>query len=302
MARMPAAEVTVDLPLTRRLLADQHPDLAQLPMQLAANGWDNAMVRIGEDLVVRLPRRAAAAELVLHEQLVLPRLADHLPVPVPVPLRTGQPTDYYPWCWTVAPWLPGAPAADQEPTQRDAWAGQLADFFAALHTPADADAPANPVRGVPLAERAGVMRTRLETGTFAGADDLLGQFDQLAGAPAHTGPPLWLHGDPHPLNLLAAGGHLTGVIDFGDTTGGDPASDLATAWLTFTGTGSAEFVARYTAATRTDSATWARARAWAINYAAVLLSGSDDHTGLAAIGTHARGELLAAGEATPSAD
>ena len=302
MARMPSAEVSVDLPLVRRLLTDQHPDLVHLPMRVAANGWDNTMVRLGADLVVRLPRRSAAAELVLHEQLVLPRVADQLPVAVPVPLRTGRPTSYYPWPRTVAPWLPGAPAAEQEPAQRDAWAGQLADFFAALHQVADADAPANPVRGVPLAERATVVRARLQSGTFGGAAELLALFDRGAGAPAHHGPPLWLHGDPHPLNMLAAGDQLTGVIDFGDTTAGDPATDLATAWLTFTASGRAEFIERYTAATGADAATWDRARAWAVNYAAVLLGGSDDHASLAAIGTHARGELLGHGEATPSPD
>ncbi len=300
MVRMPAAEVRVDLPLVRRLLTDQHPDLAELPLQVAANGWDNMMVRAGADLVVRLPRRAVAADLVAHEQLVLPRVAHRLPVPVPVPLRAGRPTDYYPWSWTVAPWLPGAAAAEQEPAQRDAWAAQLADFFVALHRPADPDAPANPVRGVPLAERAEVMRTRLRTGTFAGAAELLALFEQVVAAPAHPGPRLWLHGDPHPLNLIAAGDRLTGVIDFGDTTAGDPATDLATAWLTFTATGRAEFIARYTAATGAHAATWERARAWAINYAAVLLGSNDDHEGLAAIGRHARGELLGSGEAAPS--
>lgn len=300
MARMPAAEVDIDLALVHRLLRDQHPDLAGLPMHLAANGWDNVMVRLGADLVVRLPRRQAAAALVEHEQLVLPRLAGRLPVAVPVPLRTGTRTDYYPWSWTIGPWLPGGPACDQPVTERDAWAGQLADFFAALHTPADPDAPANPVRGVPLAQRAEVMRSRLATGTFAGAAALLSLFDQYAGAPVYTGPPLWLHGDPHPLNLLSAGDRLTAVIDFGDTTGGDPASDLATAWLTFTAAGRAVFIERYTAATGAPAATWTRARAWAINYAAVLLGGNDDHPGLAAIGSHARGELLAEGEVAPS--
>lgn len=300
MARMPAAEVEVDLPLTRRLLTDQHPDLAALPMQLVANGWDNVMVRLGTDLVARLPRRHAAAALVEHEQLVLPRLADRLPVAVPVPLRTGRATTYYPWSWTVAAWLPGDTAAAQPPHQRDRWAGQLADFLVALHTPADADAPANPVRGVPLADRAEAIRARFDTSTFTGVAELRDLFDRAASAPAYSGPPLWLHGDPHPLNLLADGDRLTAVIDFGDTTSGDPATDLGTAWLTFTPTGRAEFVARYTAATGADGATWSRARAWAANYAAVLLASSDDHPELAAIGSHARGELLAEGEAAPS--
>lgn len=302
MARMPAAEVDVDLPLVHRLLTEQHPDLAELPMQVVANGWDNVMIRLGTELVARLPRRQAAAALIEHEQLVLPRVAGQLPVAVPVPVRIGRATDYYPWSWTVTHWLPGAPAATQQPSERDQWAGELAEFFVALHTPADADAPANPVRGVPLADRAEVIRARFDAGTFADAAALREIFEKSASAPAHSRPPLWLHGDPHPLNLLASGARLTAVIDFGDTTSGDPAADLGTAWLTFTAAGREEFAARYTAGTGADAATWSRARAWAANYAAVLLASSDDHPELAAIGSHARGELLAETGAAPSSD
>ena len=300
MARMPAAEIDVDVPLLHRLLADQHPDLAEREMQVVANGWDNVMIRLGSDLVARLPRRQAAAALIDHEQLVLPRLADRLPVAVPVPVHTGTATDYYPWSWTVVRWLPGAPAAAQPPQERDAWAGELADFFVALHTPADADAPANPVRGVPLADRAEVIRARFDRATYTGAAELRKIFEVSASAPPYAGPPLWLHGDPHPLNLLASGDRLTAVIDFGDTTSGDPATDLGTAWLTFTAAGRAEFIDRYTAGTGADAATWSRARAWAANYAAMLLASSDDHPELAAVGSHARGELLSGGEAAPS--
>ena len=49
-----------------------------------------------------------------------------------------------------------------------------------------------------------------------------------------SGPPLWLHGDLHPANILVdATGHLRAVLDFGDLTAGDPATDLAVAWLAF---------------------------------------------------------------------
>ena len=53
-------------------------------------------------------------------------------------------------------------------------------------------------------------------------------------SPSWPGPPLWVHGDLHPANLLVtADGTLRAVLDFGDVTAGDPAVDLATAWLTF---------------------------------------------------------------------
>src|SRR5699024_11474125 len=82
MARIPAAEVHIDAALLRRLLADQHPDLAGAELSVAANGWDNVIIRIGPQLAARLPRRAAATDLISHEQQVLPRLAAQLPLPV----------------------------------------------------------------------------------------------------------------------------------------------------------------------------------------------------------------------------
>lgn len=45
------------------------------------------------------------------------------------------------------------------------------------------------------------------------------------------GPPLWLHDDLHPANVVVSDGTLSGVIDFGDMCVGDPADDLAAAWV-----------------------------------------------------------------------
>ena len=50
-------------------------------------------------------------------------------------------------------------------------------------------------------------------------------------APGYDGPPVWLHGDLHPANILVNDGQVSGVIDFGDITAGDPASDLSVAWM-----------------------------------------------------------------------
>lgn len=295
MPRMPEAEVDIDLDLVARLLREQHPDLAGRPMRIAQNGWDNVMVRLGDDLAVRLPRREAAARLVEHEQLVLPRLA--LPIAVPVPVRVGRPTGFYPWAWSVVPWLEGEVAAARPAHERDAWAGQLAEVMAALHAPADADAPANPVRGVPLADRAGAVHERL-----ALLDDALPRplVERLRAALAsglaaaeRDGAPLWIHGDPHPLNMLCRDGALVALIDFGDVTAGDPATDLAAGWLCFTAVGRSAFIDRYTVLTGTDAATWRRARAWAAVMASALLVASDDHPALAALGRHTAAQLAA---------
>ena len=52
-------------------------------------------------------------------------------------------------------------------------------------------------------------------------------WDELRSTPEWAGPALWLHGDLHPSNMLTYHGRLSAVIDFGDITSGDPATDLA---------------------------------------------------------------------------
>jgi len=102
-AYTPDAEVEISVHLVRSLLATQHPDLVHLPVKIMEAGWDNVMVRLGSELALRLPRRAVADELILNEQKWLPYLGPHLPVPIPVPLRTGKPQADYPFHWSVLP-------------------------------------------------------------------------------------------------------------------------------------------------------------------------------------------------------
>src|SRR5262245_14954984 len=87
----PVAEFEIDCGFVAKLIADQHPDLAHLPLSSIDSGWDNAMFRLGNQLAVRLPRRAAAADLIVHEQLWLPCLANRLLLPVPAVYRIGTP-------------------------------------------------------------------------------------------------------------------------------------------------------------------------------------------------------------------
>ena len=159
--RMPAADVEVSADLVRRLLADQHPDLARLPVEFLANGWDNELYRVGDGLVARLPRRALGAQIITNEQRWLPGLAARLPLPIPSPERTGVPACGYPYSWSVVPYLPGVPAAQASSFDPAAAAAAVGGFLGALHVPAPADAPANPFRGVPLAERAGTFAANL---------------------------------------------------------------------------------------------------------------------------------------------
>ena len=62
---------------------------------------------------------------------------------------------------------------------------------------------------------------------------MLALWDESLQVPDWDGAPLWLHGDLHPTNVLVHAGRLSAVIDFGDITAGDPATDLSVAWMMF---------------------------------------------------------------------
>jgi aminoglycoside phosphotransferase (APT) family kinase protein len=290
-ADMPAAEVDVSVDLVRRLLGAQHPDLAQRPIEVLANGWDNLTCRLGEDLAVRLPRRAVAARLVAHEQRWLPGLAGRLPLPVPAPVRTGRPGPGYPWAWSVVPFLPGEIAAETPPADPDETADQLAGFLAALHRPAPDGHPVNPVRGVALAVRTAAVEDRLDQlGGLLDQPAVLDVWQRALAAPPYAGPPLWLHGDLHPANILVRRGRLSAVIDFGDITAGDPATDLAAVWMLLPRAAHDRFRAGYASA---DDATWARSRGWALVLALAFLAHSADNPLMARIGRRTIAALLA---------
>jgi aminoglycoside phosphotransferase (APT) family kinase protein len=170
----------------------------------------------------------------------------------------------------------------------------LARFVVELHAPASAGAPINPVRGTPLAARDEAVRGRLASGSIAHAGELLTVWEHALSAPVYTGPPMWMHGDLHPINVLAdASGGLSAVIDFGDLGGGDPACDLAAAWMFFDAEQRSAFRATIGTGAPHDAATWERALGWAVAEATAFLLNSGDAPVLDAIGRHAVEQLLA---------
>ena len=131
----PAAEVTIDTSVVRALLQEQHADLAHLSLIEVGEGWDNKLFRLGEDLAVRLPRRAASAALIEHEQRWLPRLSPRLPLPVPAPIRVGRPGCGFPWSWSVVRWFPGQSALLAPPRGLRRRPSLWVDFFARSTNP-----------------------------------------------------------------------------------------------------------------------------------------------------------------------
>jgi aminoglycoside phosphotransferase (APT) family kinase protein len=254
-------EITAEL--VRDLVRDQHPDLADRAIRLGARGWDNQLWRLGDDLAVRLPWASGPVDSVLRNEYAwLPTLAPRLPLPIPVPQRLGEPSARFPRPWLVTTWVPGTPA-DLAPVTRTADAAEsLATFLTALHRPAPVHAPAGRDRGGPLAERAGQFADGLALaigrGLISEPDAVRAVWHDAVTAPGWAGPPLWLHADLHPANVVTADGTICGVIDFGDLCAGDPAYDLSAGWLLLPDVD--QFLAVY----RPDAATVRRARGWAM--------------------------------------
>jgi aminoglycoside phosphotransferase (APT) family kinase protein len=286
---IPAAEVQIDERLIRVLIQSQFPKFGRLSISPIDTGWDNAIFRLGTELAVRLPRRAVAAELIRHEQKWLPTVASRVPIPVPSPVCVGEPDCGYPWFWSIVPWIEGEPAdiAAVNPDQ----AVRLARFLRALHVRAPAEAPLNPWRGVPFGDRAASVDERfqrLANQNVVISSRFLGTWKSALRArenPSRT----WIHGDLHDRNVLTQKGEITGIIDWGDISSADPATELAVTWMLFS-----ERTARERALLEygADANTVLRAKGWVVLFAVMLLDNSiNDHPRHAAIGYAALRQL-----------
>ena len=299
---MPAAEVDITADLVRALLDEQFPELAPRTLTLVTNGWDNAIFRLGDDLLARMPRRQLGADLVEHEHRWLPELARRLPIPIPAPVHAGRPGCGYPWSWSVCPWFEGDVAADVTLADAAREARRLGDFLAALHVPAPPDAPYNEFRrGQPIAEFVPRIESNLDR-LADGFDGVHGVADaaivrrrlaELAGVVEWDGPALWVHGDLHSANIVVADGGISAVIDLGDLAAGDPAVDLAVAWMLFEGSDRAVFRSAAGAVRPIDDATWRRGQLWALHFALLYLLHSADSERFQRMGAHLLAAVLA---------
>jgi aminoglycoside phosphotransferase (APT) family kinase protein len=243
-----------------------------------SRGFDNTIWRLGEELVVRLPQRHVAVKLIENEQRWLPELARRLPLAIPTPFRLGRPSELFPWPWTIAKWIEGTPGNVVEPNVLSRAAAPLGNFFRALHRDAPEDAPINEFRSVPLQSHDVNLRTRLdEIGTVLDRNEVLRVWQAALDAEAWKGAPQWIHGDTHPANLIFQGDVLVGVIDFGDLSAGDPATDLAGGFLALPVESIDEYLAAYGPI---DDATLQRTLGWAVHFGLmfILLGSSDEPT------------------------
>lgn len=271
--KMHTDEIDTDVSLVRRLLAAQFSHWVGLPITpVHSAGTDHAIYRLGGEMAVRLPRIWSAAAQVDKEHRWLPRLAPLLPLDIPVPLAKGTPGEGYPWPWSVVRWLEGDSVAVERLADPAQAATDLARFVAALQridlTGGPSPGPHNSFRGEPLANRDAETRAAIAS-LHATIDSAaaVAAWEAALHAPAWHGPPVWIHGDLQPANLLAVQGRLTAVIDFGCLGVGDPACDLMAAWTLL----SARTRPIFRAALPVDDAAWVRGRGWALSFGLIAL-------------------------------
>jgi aminoglycoside phosphotransferase (APT) family kinase protein len=303
-------EPHIDTALVRRLIAVQFPQWAHLPLaRFPSAGTVNAVYRFGDRYSVRLPRVPSAVEDAVKEHTWLPYLAPHLPVAVPDVVALGRPGAGYPWPWSVHRWIDGTPPHEDRVAGPAALARDLGRFVTALRgvavRPDGAGGPVPPAayRGGPLAAVDGDVRAALRE--LAGVIDTAAAgaaWERALRAPAWAGPPVWVHSDLMPGNLLVTeddgsgygeeygtAGRLTAVIDFGTVGVGDPACDLVPAW---------NLLPRpvrdvFRAAAHADDAMWARGRGWALSMALIQLPYYEDRNPeMAANARHVIREIL----------
>ncbi|WP_229891231.1 aminoglycoside phosphotransferase family protein [Streptomyces mashuensis] len=263
---------SLDTDLVRRLVAGQFPQWAGLPVErVPSGGTVNAMYRLGDRMVVRLPLYEGGAADVELEQEWLPRLAPLLDTAVPELLGAGRPAEGYPWPWSVHGWLAGdnpQPGALSEPALL---AQDLAGFVAAMRNITLPGAPpahrGGPLASLDAATRAALEALRALPEEGVDCDSLAAVWEDALRVPGWDGPPVWLHADLMPGNLLVADGRLASVIDFGCMGVGDPACDLFPAWNLLPP--DARVVFRATLGV--DDATWARGRARTLSQAVIAL-------------------------------
>lgn len=282
-------ELEVDEPLVHRLLATQHPHLADLPLRALggdgqASGSSNRLFRLGDDLLVRLPRQPGGSRALETERRWGPLVAAALPAGVDVPevVASGRPGEGYPEVWSVTRWIEGTPPAVPALAPYAGSSGPLAHDLAEVlrglwAAPVPAEAAADPAlrgyRGGRLADLDEDLReTAAVCAALPGWADLGLDLDRVlvvwqsalvAEAALEVAGPVaegWLHGDLLAENLLVREGRLAAVLDLGGLGVGRRAVDLVVAWEVLDAPGRALLRELLDI----DEATWRVGQGWAL--------------------------------------
>ena len=259
-------EADISISLVSDLLNEQFPQWSNLPIHLiTASGTDNALFKLGDDFVVRLPRMEGAMAQISQDRTWLPKLASKLPVVIPEQMALGEPSAEYPFSWSVYRWIGGETADIDSLPQPEQTAGALASFIKSLRAIDPTNGPMEGYRGRPVHLRDQWTRESInELANLIDTQKAIRIWEETIEAADWDGPPTWFHGDLMPGNLLFEDDKLKAIIDWGVMGVGDPAIDLIVAWFLLPPPSRAIF--REEMGVSEDE--WLRGRGWALSIAA----------------------------------
>nr|MBC8453089.1 aminoglycoside phosphotransferase family protein [Chloroflexota bacterium] len=198
----------INTALVETILADQFPQWSGLRVrEVLPNGWDNRTFRLGDEMSIRLPSAERYVAQVEKEQRWLPVLARQLPLAIPTPLETGEPSDDYPWRWSVYSWIEGETAVADRIKDMPEFARDLSGFLSALHGIDTTGAPSagqhNFYRGGALSVYDGETRRAIEISKQNSDLDTEAFTDiwDIALSSTWQDLPVWIHGDVSSGNL-----------------------------------------------------------------------------------------------------
>jgi len=286
MPRLHEHQIDVPRAVVRSLVDAQFPQWSGLALRtLASDGTINRVDLLGDELVVRMPFIDWGAGDVAWDVEILPILAPSIPVAVPTLVARGEAGPGMPWEWGVYELLPGRHPDPANPADEDALAAGLVDAIRALR--AITAVSRNALSSFDAAADDAQTRPKVEA---LGSAAATAAWDAATTTPAHAGPPVLVHGDLMPGNLLVDDHppQLAAILDWAAAGVGDPALDLLPAWMCLTARTRAQFLEALGA---TDHEV-IRARAYAVRKIAWGLPYyAQSNPGFAATLRHALGEV-----------
>ena len=254
----------INVDLAYKIIKKQFPEYSHLDIKsVEKQGHDNRTYRIGNDMLIRMPTAESYALKVPKEQELLPKLAKHLSVAIPAPIKMGKPSKDYPYPFSIYKWLDGRSAnhitLDEQSLENLAF--ELATFLKELQAITDEEGPAPGQHNWWRGDHVSIYDSGAREQIAKLADIIDGnsalELWERACATKWNKAPVWIHGDYAVGNILIKDNKLSGVIDFGGTAMGDPACDLVIAWTYLSSRARDIFAAEM----RLDNDTWLRARA-----------------------------------------
>jgi aminoglycoside phosphotransferase (APT) family kinase protein len=261
--------------LVRQLINDQFPEWKALSIKpVLLSGHDNRTFHLGEKMTIRLPSSREYVPQIEKEARWLPILAKNLSLPISYPIAQGKPTTYYPFPWSINHYLEGECASLKNIADMGLFAKQLAKFLEELQKVNTEDAPITGEHNFFRGANPSVYSEQVENALLELSNDLPTQKLRTIWKTSVTSewmhPPVWIHGDIAPGNILVKNGKLCGVIDFGIMGIGDPACDYAMAWTFFDDHSRRYFLQGL------DTGTIDRARGWAL-WKALITYNTSNH-------------------------